>query len=49
VFKIAKTAAGYASTPTTLVSFNGTNGAFPNGPEPTGLGRPDFVCRLGGD
>jgi uncharacterized repeat protein (TIGR03803 family) len=29
VFEIAKTAAGYASTPTTLVSFNGTNGAFP--------------------
>ena len=29
VFEIAKTADGYASTPTTLVSFNGTNGAFP--------------------
>jgi len=27
VFEIAKTAAGYASTPTTLVSFDGTNGA----------------------
>jgi uncharacterized repeat protein (TIGR03803 family) len=31
VFEIAKTASGYASDPTTLVSFNGTNGAFPNG------------------
>jgi uncharacterized repeat protein (TIGR03803 family) len=31
VFEIAKTASGYASTPTTLVSFNGTNGAGPNG------------------
>ena len=31
VFEIAKTAAGYASTPTTLVSFNGTNGAYPLG------------------
>jgi uncharacterized repeat protein (TIGR03803 family) len=31
VFEIAKTADGYASTPTTLVSFNGTNGASPNG------------------
>ena len=29
VFEIAKTAHGYASTPTTLVSFNGANGAFP--------------------
>ena len=29
VFEIAKTAGGYASTPTTLVSFNGTNGATP--------------------
>src|SRR5271166_4671786 len=29
VFEIAKTARGYASTPTTLVSFNGTNGAYP--------------------
>jgi uncharacterized repeat protein (TIGR03803 family) len=29
VFEIKKTAGGYASTPTTLVSFNGTNGAFP--------------------
>jgi hypothetical protein len=27
VFEIAKTAHGYASTPTTLVSFNGTDGA----------------------
>ncbi len=26
MFEIAKTAGGYASTPTTLVSFNGTNG-----------------------
>ena len=31
VFEIAKTAHGYASTPTTLVSFNGTNGADPHG------------------
>ena len=31
VFEIAKTAHGYASTPTTLVSFNGTNGADPTG------------------
>jgi hypothetical protein len=30
VFEIAKTATGYASTPATLVSFNGTNGALPN-------------------
>ncbi len=29
VFEIARTASGYASTPTTLVSFNGTNGALP--------------------
>src|SRR6266404_3936923 len=29
VFEIAKTAGGYASTPTVLVSFNGTNGADP--------------------
>jgi hypothetical protein len=31
VFEIAKTANGYASTPTTLVSFNATNGAGPFG------------------
>jgi hypothetical protein len=31
VFEIAKTAHGYASTPSTLVSFNGTNGTFPEG------------------
>ncbi len=31
VFEIAKTAAGYASTPTTLVNFGGTNGAPPSG------------------
>jgi uncharacterized repeat protein (TIGR03803 family) len=31
VFEIAKTAHGYASTPTTLVSFNGANGSFPYG------------------
>jgi uncharacterized repeat protein (TIGR03803 family) len=30
VFEILKTASGYATTPTTLVSFNGTNGAQPN-------------------
>ena len=29
MFEIAKTAGGYASTPTTLVSFNVINGAFP--------------------
>ena len=29
VFEIAKTASGYASTPTTLVSFNGADGAYP--------------------
>jgi hypothetical protein len=29
VFEIVKTAHGYASTPTTLVSFNGTNGSHP--------------------
>jgi uncharacterized repeat protein (TIGR03803 family) len=29
VFEIAKTATGYANTPTTLVNFNGTNGANP--------------------
>jgi hypothetical protein len=31
VFEIAKTAHGYASTPTTLVSFNCTDGANPSG------------------
>jgi uncharacterized repeat protein (TIGR03803 family) len=31
VFEIAKTAHGYASTPTTLVSFNGANGIAPSG------------------
>ena len=31
VFEIAKTSSGYASTPTTLVSFDNTNGAFPLG------------------
>jgi uncharacterized repeat protein (TIGR03803 family) len=30
VFEVAKTASGYASTPTTLVSFNGTDGAYPH-------------------
>src|SRR5262249_26296389 len=29
VYEIAKTAHGYASSPTTLVSFNGTDGRFP--------------------
>ena len=29
MFEIAKTGGGYASTPTTLVSFNGTNGEYP--------------------
>jgi uncharacterized repeat protein (TIGR03803 family) len=31
VYEIAKTAHGYASTPTTLVSFNSTNGGNPQG------------------
>ena len=31
VFEIAKTASGYANTPTTLVSFNTANGATPHG------------------
>ena len=31
VFEIAKTATGYASAPTTLVNFNGTDGAGPHG------------------
>ena len=31
VFEINKTAAGYASTPTTLVTFNGADGALPQG------------------
>ena len=31
VFEIPKTAHGYASTPTTLLSFNGTNGSYPEG------------------
>jgi hypothetical protein len=31
VFEVAKTASGYASTPTTLVSFNGADGARPFG------------------
>ena len=30
VFEIANTATGYASTPITLVNFNGSNGASPN-------------------
>jgi len=29
VFEIVKTASGYATTPTILVTFNGTNGAYP--------------------
>jgi len=29
IFEIVKTASGYSSTPTTLISFNGTNGANP--------------------
>jgi uncharacterized repeat protein (TIGR03803 family) len=32
VFEIAKTAGGYASTPTTLSSFNGTDGLSPHDP-----------------
>ena len=31
VFEIAKTAGGYAKTPTTLVRFNDANGEFPEG------------------
>jgi hypothetical protein len=31
VFEIVKTASGYANSPTTLVNFNGTNGAFVTG------------------
>jgi uncharacterized repeat protein (TIGR03803 family) len=31
VFEIVKTSSGYASTPTTLVSFNGYDGALPDG------------------
>jgi uncharacterized repeat protein (TIGR03803 family) len=31
VFEIVKTAHGYASTPTTLVDFNGTDGQYPEG------------------
>jgi hypothetical protein len=31
VFEIAKTGGGYASTPTTLATFNGTNGVEPQG------------------
>jgi hypothetical protein len=31
VFEIAKTASGYANTPTILVNFNGANGATPEG------------------
>ena len=31
VFEIAKTSSGYASTPTTLVSFNGSDGGDPGG------------------
>jgi hypothetical protein len=31
VFEIVKTSSGYASTPTTLVSFDGDNGGDPNG------------------
>jgi len=31
VFEIVKTASGYATTPTILVTFNGTNGANPAG------------------
>ena len=37
VFEIVKTAAGYASAPTILVSFNGSNGAYPG---PTGSLKP---------
>jgi sugar lactone lactonase YvrE len=31
VFELVKTPSGYASTPTTLVNFDGTNGSQPNG------------------
>ena len=43
VFKIAKTAHGYASTPTTLVSFNGTDGAYP------GVGEVGLIADAHGD
>ena len=38
VFEIVKTSTGYAATPITLVSFNGSNGA--------NLRRPDCRCFL---
>jgi hypothetical protein len=41
VFEIAKTPSGYASTPTMLFSFDGTNGAVP-------LWRPDRQRRRSG-
>jgi uncharacterized repeat protein (TIGR03803 family) len=36
VFEVAKTAGGYASTATTLFTFNSVNGSFPNGDFPQG-------------
>ena len=40
MFEIAKTAAGYASTPTTLVSFNGTDGPTHRRPDRRRQRRP---------
>jgi hypothetical protein len=39
VFEIAKTATGYASTPTTLVTFTGTDGV--STPEQRCIGAPE--------
>ena len=39
VFEIAMTASGYASTPTTLVSFNGGDGSSPHGSQPAPAAR----------
>ena len=48
VFEIAKTAAGYASTPTTLVSFDGANGADPSGTLIADAGGNLFGTTFGG-
>jgi uncharacterized repeat protein (TIGR03803 family) len=49
VFEIVKTAGGYASTPTTLVSFNGTNGAGPSGSLIAEANGDLFGTTVGGD